>query len=273
MPLYCCERCNYTTNYKNNLRAHLRRASVCAPGLAEPSVEALLLKLNLPKEPHLLRCSHCSITFSSAARLDYHTSRNICRQAFTQSPTNTIINNIQHNNSIHIHLHQHGIRDFGNEDLSHISDELKKHCLLSGIPGVAQLVKAIHFNHEAPHNHNLFLKSSKQKTFFVMKDGLFRDTEKSNCIPSLLNNSYSILQRFFEANKDIDLCLGSKREDIYAFFIQHICSHHTVRYYRLIDAIVQVVKDNTTTSQQLICKQLAAPFTQNMQVPLPPISM
>lgn len=59
------------------------------------------------------------------------------------------------------------LRDFGSENLSHISNDFVKPCLWQMNEG---LVKEIHFNPDVPENHNVRLASTKQQKFEIWQD-------------------------------------------------------------------------------------------------------
>ena len=76
-------------------------------------------------------------------------------------------NNTNNNNTINIHIH-----NFGSEDTSYITTDMQKELLVKCSEGLMQMIKIIHFHPDHPENANVRLKSVKQKTVEVHKDGI-----------------------------------------------------------------------------------------------------
>lgn len=295
MPLYSCERCAYSTHHKNNLRAHLKRRTICNPHILEPTVETLLAKLDTPSRRPVLECPDCSKTFTTQANLEYHINHAVCKlnhqsqvnrntdsvhqhrliQSIPQTNTvnansSTVVSSntnttISHSfNTTHININIQPttptINDFGNEYIGHITDAMKKEYLIgpgSILNGICRLVKDLHFNAEVPQNRNILFKSGKQQTFFVKTDGAIRDVRKMNCIPALISKCwYNILIQYYTANKETDADIIPYATFVDAWVMQHINSMFTVRYYRLMDSVIQVIKDNTTDTDKQNCMKL-----------------
>jgi len=78
-------------------------------------------------------------------------------EVYTSQTTNVQNNNnIQNQQNINISIHLPG-----KEDMSHISEDMKEHCLKQCNEGVLRLVKDVLFNPNKPQNRNMRIKTMK----------------------------------------------------------------------------------------------------------------
>lgn len=105
--------------------------------------------------------------------------------------TNTQINN---NTSININVNT---RDFGQEDISYLTPDFLRYCLLNPRKGMSSLIETIHYNKEYPDNHNLRCKSLKQNIFEKYVDSEWRVCDASNTLDELIRKGYRILNAHY----------------------------------------------------------------------------
>lgn len=171
-----CPRCLYSTRYKTHIIEHLQKKNQCNPTFSDESIESILERLTQQKGTHV--CHECSKCFSHASGLSRHkkehttemnTNNSHNKSIMTNSTSNinsnnttatnsyntTNNNNITTNNTIHVQ----NLNVFGEEDLSHLLDEIltKRLKEILSASGLSALVKDIHFNDDVPQNMNVKL--------------------------------------------------------------------------------------------------------------------
>jgi hypothetical protein len=142
--------------------------------------------------PNLIQCEKCKKTYSSKGILNRHLK--ICKginnkeckfcqkvlsskqakekhQLTCKDKRTTIINNITNNitnndNSINI-----TINNFGNENLTYISDEML--LALTNNVDARGMIDVIYFNDSHPENHNIELYSNKKQLYKIYKNNSF----------------------------------------------------------------------------------------------------
>ena len=103
---------------------------------------------------------------------------------------NTTINNIQQNNIV--------INNYGDEDLSHITDSVLEKLICTPGDMINNLTKMIHFNVNKPENMNMYIPSRKQKYIKVYRKNQWMLEKKHERIPDLVDRNYNILDTYYE---------------------------------------------------------------------------
>ena len=114
----------------------------------------------------------------------------------TQNITNNITN-ITNNLTLQLQ-----VKTFGKEDLSHITLEDYKKCLEKRFPGLFEYIKLVHFNKNAPQNHNILLTNERSKFIKVYREGKFKREYKDEIIEDILNNNMFRLEEKAEELKN-----------------------------------------------------------------------
>jgi len=70
------------------------------------------------------------------------------------------------NNNTNVNIY---LRGFGDENMDYIDEEARKRYLVCGIRGIVDMMDAVFFNEAHPENHNVQLKSRKDKLVKVFK--------------------------------------------------------------------------------------------------------
>jgi len=85
------------------------------------------------------------------------------------------------------------INNFGKEDLSHITlNDYKKY--LSGFfPGFIKFIEKVHFDENAPENHNINITNIKSKYLHIYEDNKWTLKEKVDVIDKFINKKYTML--------------------------------------------------------------------------------
>ena len=97
------------------------------------------------------------------------------------------------NNNLNLKLN-----NFGNEDLSHITDAFKTGLLKGPYGMIPKMVEAIHFNKEKPENKNISLTNKKENKIKIFKNGRWDYCKKSDILDDIMNNNYYLLDSHFD---------------------------------------------------------------------------
>ena len=108
----------------------------------------------------------------------------------------TINNNIQQNNIV--------INNYGEEDMSHITNQVLDKLITAPADMINNLTKMIHFNKNKPENMNMYIPSRKQKFIKVFRKNKWMLEKKHERIPDLIDRNYNILDSYYEDYYDTD---------------------------------------------------------------------
>ena len=158
---------------KSNISHHRKRCKAC------PRIQQLMNELeNERKEKDDLKNQ-----LLKALQNQGQTINNINNPVIT--------NNIQQNNNIIIN-------NYGDEDLSHITNSVLESLLSAPGDMINNLTKMIHFNKDKPENMNMYIPSRKQKYIKVYKKNQWMLEKKNERIPDLVDRNYNIIDSFYE---------------------------------------------------------------------------
>lgn len=91
-----------------------------------------------------------------------------CVAGMTKQGDHGTVNNTQNNN---VNININNLRDYGKEDMSHITHEDKMTWAADPQTGVLSYVHKKHFDPTKPENHNLRMASAKREELNVFQDG------------------------------------------------------------------------------------------------------
>ena len=110
-----------------------------------------------------------------------------------------IINNTYNQNNIH-QTNNIVIKNYGDEDLSHLTQSVLDNLISSPADMIRNLTTMIHFNKDKPENMNMYIPSRKQKHIKVYRNNKWTYESKALRIPDLIDRNYLILDSHFEDN-------------------------------------------------------------------------
>lgn len=102
--------------------------------------------------------------------------------------TNNITNNTQN-----IQLN-----NYGNEDLSHISDDMKDSLIKMPYSMIPKLIEAVHFNHKKPENKNIALTNKNDNKIKIFNGSKWIYQNKEETLNDLVDGKYLILDTYYE---------------------------------------------------------------------------
>ena len=117
--------------------------------------------------------------------------------------------NNQLNNTINLN-------NFGEEDLSHISDNFKMQMLKLPYGGIQQMIEKVHFSKKKPENRNISLTNKREKMIKVLNKTKWRYQDKDYTIDDLIKKNYNRLDEYYlEVAKNLMIDRHIKRYEIF----------------------------------------------------------
>ena len=212
MNTFICKRCGYKTSSKSNICKHLRRKNPCEVNNEDISVDVLLNELLPPKiyKNNCYQCKFCERKFNSQSNYSRHINKctlknnkeinelkkEIENLKTMMEHTKGSINNVNTNNNVT----NIQINSFGRENLDHIPKDFLTSCFM--MKNIPSLIENIYFDEECPENHNVKLRSSKNKTANVYDDGKWRISPVDKIIDEMVNKGQTILSKHYKYNKE-----------------------------------------------------------------------
>ena len=106
---------------------------------------------------------------------------------------NTTINN----------THNIQINSYGNEDLSHITEQLKTELLKSPYLMIPKFIEQVHFNSNKPENQNICISNKKDNIIKVFTGKKWVYQDKEQVLNDLVDGKYFILDNHYEDNRSL----------------------------------------------------------------------
>ena len=92
------------------------------------------------------------------------------------------------------------LNNFGNEDLSHITDKVKTDLIKLPFGMIPKMIEYVHFNNEKPENKNNAITNKKEKLIKVFKENKWCYQTKHELLDDLIQTNYNRLDEFYENN-------------------------------------------------------------------------
>jgi hypothetical protein len=92
---------------------------------------------------------------------------------------------------------------FGQETITHLTDEFLKDCAAQPLRGVVSLASKIYFSKEMPNNHTIRVKSLKQKIMQIFHDGTWVNVTQTVASDNILSATLNILQIYSTNDNEI----------------------------------------------------------------------
>ena len=124
----------------------------------------------------------------------------------------TITNNTTNNNNTYNNQTNIILNNYGNEDLSHITNEMLNNLIKGPCEMINNLTKLIHFNDQKPENMNIYIPNKKQKYIKVYKNNKWLLEEKKDTIPDIVDKNYNILDSHYDNIEETNNVLNKKEK-------------------------------------------------------------
>ena len=95
------------------------------------------------------------------------------------------------------------LNNYGEEDLSHITDTLKTQLLKIPYGMIPKMIEHVHFNKKKPENKNIILTNSRDNKLKIYKNNKWIFCDKSETLNDLVDNKYFILENHFYTETDV----------------------------------------------------------------------
>jgi hypothetical protein len=138
------------------------------------------------------------------------------------------------------------IKSFGDEDLSHLTNDFLSHCLLNPSKGLSNLIETIHYNKEKPCNLNIRYKSFKQNLYEKFTNSEWRECDATNTLDELIRKGYRILNAHYAEYfmNDPDIYADEMKRRIYERF-RFLSDKQSNEYFAVKRELRALVKDRT----------------------------
>jgi hypothetical protein len=252
MPLYTCKTCSFTSKLKSDFTRHqntkkhkkniLLHKNLCSMENPMSQNEPKMSQnepINEPVKGELYHCQHCGKEYKSKANMRRHElhrcqsnskrligllnmQQEMLKNAEKEKKIlykqieklidkagNTTINNTQ--NII--------LNNYGNEDLSHITDNLKVELLKIPYGAIPKMIQQIHFNDDKPENKNIALINKKENKIKVFSGNKWIYKNKDETINDLVDGKYFILDSYYEDNiKNVNVDIQNTYEKFREYY-------------------------------------------------------
>ena len=94
------------------------------------------------------------------------------------------------------------LNNYGNEDMSHITDTFKTQLLKIPYMMIPKMIEAVHFSDKKPENKNIALTNKKENRLKVFKNNKWVYQNKKDVISDLMDSKYYTLDSHYEEKHD-----------------------------------------------------------------------
>lgn len=180
------------------------------------------LKNRYSLKRHLKICPQCPLTKTDINTIEHAVYNKISKNTSSGITTNTI-NNTQNNtqNINNIFVVNNNIstptKQFGKEDLQHLTDEILSKVIECPQTGILKLIKQIHFNKNMPQNHNINMTNKKETYVEVFNGKEWEKQDKKTAIQNMITSKKDIMDDYIEEKTEKNL-ISSFIKDNYERF-------------------------------------------------------
>ena len=93
------------------------------------------------------------------------------------------------------------INNYGEEDMSHITDKIKSELLKMPYGAIPKLIESVHFNDEKPENKNILMPNKKENMLKVYHGDKWIYKNKNETIMDLIDSKYMIIDNHYDEVK------------------------------------------------------------------------
>ena len=124
--------------------------------------------------------------------------RNYINKLLEKTYSNTTINIDKQLNQDNSNNQNIILNSYGNEDLSHITENMKLNFLKLPYTSIQNMIEQVHFNNNKPENKNIALTNKKEKMIKVYKDNKWRYKDRDETLDELIQINYGRLDQYYE---------------------------------------------------------------------------
>lgn len=235
MDSFICKRCGFEASKKYTLLCHLQRKKTCPPLKKDLDVLSLideLTKRNLPDKTY--DCDKCDKKFSTRSGKSHHMK--ICTvikaddQQQIQTLQETVLlmqqeleklkqqtgNTTNNTNNGTINNINIQIRNFGHENMDALPLSTVRESFMNNLD-FKTMFQSLYCDNDFPENHNIKLKSKKDKQLLLYKDNRWNVLPYSTGLQEVFNRLSTELRRFVHLYRQdaIEDCGEEEFEELY----------------------------------------------------------
>ena len=257
MTTYKCIICNFRSTLKSDLKRHLNTKKhnknkenyadnvhiLCKKSSKLPPIPSKMsddppISLQNNSFKKIFVCEKCGKEFSRKDNLKRHIElrckKNInedidYKKMFLEMKDEFKKEKIEFSKQINLLLEKVGnttnitqniqLNSYGNEDVSHISDNLKNDMLKIPFVAIPKMIEAVHFNDEKPENKNISLSNVRDNKVKIYSEKGWIYKDKDETIRDLVNGKYLILDNHYQNSIDeLNLENFNKYENFKTFY-------------------------------------------------------
>ena len=160
---------------------------------------------------HFKICKLKPITMSDLPSIESSIKNKINEQLLTVNNNyskvinnNNVINNTQNIQNI-IVMDKMNLREFGKEDLDHITDEVMNRVIKYPQAGILNLIREIHFNDTMPQNQNINILNKKEQFIEIYNGKEWKKQDKKTAIQNIITSKKDIMDDYVEEKTENNL--------------------------------------------------------------------
>jgi len=196
-----CKFCTKKLANKNNVERHIEFVCPTKKDMIEEKnklIEENKILEEKEKTDKLSKYQNQNEELQNQIKILQNTVQKLMNKNIKETPPNTIINNTTINNPTINNNLTININSFGKESLDHITEADYKKYLNGFFKGFLNLIEKIHFDENAPENHNVCLTNMRSKYAYVCENNNWVLKDKEDIINKLINKKYDLLNDKFE---------------------------------------------------------------------------
>lgn len=192
--MFQCERCGWETTTKGNLVTHLKRKNACSPLLRDVSTQTLIEGLTKKiYTSSLYDCQYCKKKFNTyQSRWRHHKA--CSNRAFDDQ------SNDNNKHSILKTTYDNQVRNFGNENMMAVPDDFLRSTVMN--LEYATLFENLHCDPDYPENHNIRIKSKKDRELEMYTQDKWKIKTFKKGIEEVMDHLNRIYQEFCSEHYD-----------------------------------------------------------------------
>jgi hypothetical protein len=158
---------------------------------------------------HLKICKLKPITILDLPSIESSIKKKIDEQLMTVNTNyskiiNNTVNNTQNIQNI-IVMDKINLREFGKEDLDHITDEVMNKAIKYPQTGILNLIREIHFNDTMPQNQNINILNKKEQFIEIYNGKEWKKQDKKTAIQNIITSKKDIMDDYVEEKTEKNL--------------------------------------------------------------------
>ena len=187
--LFICQFCNKVFKRSDNLNRHIKKSCKVKKEQDEIKHDSLVMQLEENKkemEEHKAEKDKLYKYIDKLIDKTGTTNTNITIDKHTSNQLNNQTNN------------QIKLNNFGEENLSHITDDYKLKMLSLPYGMIQNMIEKVHFNKKHHENKNIALTNKRENMIRVFRGKRWRYQDREYVVDELIKNHYNRLDEYFE---------------------------------------------------------------------------